>query len=105
AESTHMNRVHLVCGIALLVAVAGSVWPPALLLAPAIAIAFCIALPFVGGAHNGRYVLGAAIVASAAAALLLAPWSFSLLGADSAAFGAQSRPSLSFASVLQFHAG
>jgi hypothetical protein len=38
-------------------------------------------------------------------ALLLAPWSFSLFGADAATFGAQPRASLSFATVLRFHTG
>jgi GT2 family glycosyltransferase len=99
------GRVHVVCSVALLVAVAGSVWPSALLLAPAIAIAYCVALPFVGGARKAVLALGGAIVASAAGAVLLAPWSFSLLGADASTFGAQPRASLSFASVLLFHAG
>ncbi len=104
-DTPRRSRVHLACTVALLVAIAGSVWPPALLLAPAIGVAFCLALPFVGGAHRARSALGGAIVTSAAAALLLAPWSFSLLGADAAAFGAQHRASLSFVSVMQFHAG
>ncbi|HEY5076458.1 MAG TPA: hypothetical protein VIJ48_03050, partial [Acidimicrobiia bacterium] len=99
------GRVHVVCSVALLVAVAGSVWPPAVLLAPAIAVAYWLAAPFVGGARKAALALGGAITASAAAALLLAPWSFSLLGADASTFGAQPRASLSFASVLQFHTG
>ena len=58
-----------------------------------------------GGADRVKCALGGAIVTSAAGLVLLAPWSFSLFGADAAVFGAQPRPSLSFASVLQFHAG
>ena len=104
-EVPKRGRVHVVCTVALLAAVAGSVWPPALLLAPAIAVAYCVALPFVGGARKAMLALVGAIGASAAGALLLAPWSFSLLGADASTFGAQPRVSLSFASVLQFHAG
>jgi GT2 family glycosyltransferase len=104
-DAPRRSRVHLVCTVAVLVAVVGSVWPPALLLAPAIAVAFCLALPFVGGAHKAAFALGGALVTSAAGALLLAPWSFSLFGADAAAFGAQPRSSLSFAAVMHFHAG
>ena len=44
--------LHILCSVALLTAVAGSVWPPALLLAPALAIAYCLAIPFVGGARR-----------------------------------------------------
>src|SRR6185437_13796223 len=104
-ETRERNRLHLVCTVALLVAVAGSVWPPALLLAPAIAVAYYAALPFVGGARDAGRLLGGAIAATAVATLLLAPWSFSLFGADAATLGAAPRVSLSFASVLQFHAG
>jgi GT2 family glycosyltransferase len=104
-DETPRNRVHVACTIALLVAVAGAVWPPALLLAPAIALAYCLAMPFVGGARAAVLALAGTIGASAVAALLLAPWSFSLLAADAATLGAQPRASLSFASVLQFHTG
>jgi GT2 family glycosyltransferase len=99
------SRLHLACTVALLVAVAGSVWPAALLLAPAVGIAYCLSLPFVGGARRAAIAIGGAIVASGFAALLLAPWSFSLIGADAATLGAQPRPSLSFADVLGFHTG
>jgi len=99
------NRVHIGCTIALLVAVAGSVWPPALLLAVVFALAYCISMPFVGGARTAVFTLGSAILASAVGAFLLAPWSFSLIGADAASLGAQSRASLTFAQVLQFHTG
>ncbi len=99
------SRVHLLCTAALLSALAGSVWPPALLLLPAIAIAFCIALPFTAGGRQARVAIGGAIAASALGVLLLAPWSFSLFGGDAASLGAQPRSSLSFASILHFHTG
>jgi GT2 family glycosyltransferase len=99
------NRVHVVCTIALLVALAGCVWPPALLLAPAIALAYVLSIPFVGGARTAVFAIGSAVIASVVGVLLLAPWSLSLLGADGATFGAQPRASLSFASVLGFHTG
>jgi GT2 family glycosyltransferase len=104
-QTAKHSRVHILCSVVLLVAFAGSVWPPALLLAPAIAIAFCIALPFTGGARQAGLAIGGAIAASALGVLLLAPWSFSLLGADAATLGAQPRASLSFASILHFHTG
>ncbi len=97
------SRVHLLCTVALLTALAGSVWPPAVLLAPAVAIAFCLALPFTGGGRQARVAIGGAVAASALGVVLLAPWSFSFFGADAATLGAQPRASLSFASILQFH--
>jgi GT2 family glycosyltransferase len=101
-DSTRRHRIHVVCSVALLVAIVGSLWPPALLLAPAIAVAICIALPFTGGARQAGLAMTSAVVASVVSALLLAPWSFSLFGADAATFGAQPRASLSFATVLRF---
>jgi hypothetical protein len=104
-NATKRRRVHLLCTLALLTAVAGSVWPPAVLLGPAIAIAFAVALPFVGDVRRAGIAIAAAIVGGGVGVLLLAPWSLSLAGADAATFGAVPRPSLSFASVLQFHSG
>ncbi len=104
-EPPRQHRLHVVCTVVLLVTVAASVWPPALLFAPAVAIAICLALPFAGGARTAARALAGALGASVAAAVVLAPWSFSLLGADAATFGAQPRVSLSFGSVLAFHAG
>ncbi len=62
-------------------------------------------LPFTGGARQARLAVGGAVLASVAATVLLAPWSFSLFGADAATLGAQPRPSLSFATLLHFHTG
>ena len=105
SNATKRRRVHLLCTLALLTAVAGAVWPPAVLLGPAIAIAFAVALPFVGDVRRAGIAIGAAIVGGGVGVLLLAPWSLSLVGADAATFGAVPRPSLSLASVLQFHTG
>ncbi len=99
------SRLHTLCSVALLTAIAGSVWPPALLLAPALAVAYCLAVPFAGGAHRAALAVGGAVAAFVAGAVLLAPWSVSLVGADAATFGAQPRASLSFAMVLHFHTG
>ncbi len=102
-DATRRHRIHVVCSVALLVAVVGSVWPPALLLAPVIAIAICVALPFTGGARRAGLAASGAGAATVVSALLLAPWLFSLFGADAASLGAQPRASLSFATILRFH--
>ena len=87
------RRVHALC--ALLVAVAGSVWPPALLLAPAVRARVLHRAPVRRRrAHGAARARGATVVATVAGVLLLAPWSFSLFGADAATFGAQPRASL-----------
>ncbi len=103
AGSARRHRVHALTSVALLVALAGSVWPAALLFAPAIAIAICIALPFTGGARPAGLAAAGALGATVLGALLLAPWSFSLFGADAGTLGAQPRASLSFATILRFH--
>jgi GT2 family glycosyltransferase len=99
------SRLHMLCSAGLLIAIAGSVWSPALLLAPALAIAFALSVPFVGGTRDLRIALGGAAAAAGVGVFLLAPWSFSLFGADAATFGALPRASLSFASILHFHTG
>ncbi len=104
-HASNRSRFHLLCSVGLLVALAGSVWPPALLLAPAIALAFCVALPFAGGVGQARVVIAGALAATLVASVLLAPWSFSLLGADAPTLAAQPRASLSFIAILHFHTG
>jgi GT2 family glycosyltransferase len=104
-RSFRRRRVHVVFTIALLTAIAGCFWPAALLLAPAIAIACCIAIPVVGTARNTFVAVVGTAVAAVAGIVLLAPWSFSLLGADAASLGAQTRDPLSLVSALHFHTG
>jgi len=99
------TELHALATVALLTAAAGSVWPAALLLGPAIGIACCLAAPFVGDTRRAVTALVAAAIASVAAALLLAPWSYSLVGADAATLGAQPRASLSFAAIFHFDTG
>jgi GT2 family glycosyltransferase len=104
-QNFHRRRAHVLFTIALLTAIAGCFWPPALLLTPAIALACCIAAPIVGGAHKSVVALIGAATAALAGIVLLAPWSFSLLSADAATLGAQPRDSLSLAAVLHFNTG
>ncbi|HEV7524499.1 MAG TPA: glycosyltransferase [Acidimicrobiia bacterium] len=99
------HRVHGLCSVALLIALVSSVWPPALFLAPALAIGYCIAVPFAGGARHAVTVVAGAVAASVIGLLLLEPWSFTLFGGDATTFGAQPRASLSFASILHFQTG
>jgi hypothetical protein len=103
--ATTRTRVHAVCTVALLTAVAGAVWPPALLFALLVAVAFCLALPFVGGRRVAVGSLGVAAFATVIAGVLLVPWTFSLFGADAGVLGAQPRAPLTLADVLQFHTG
>jgi GT2 family glycosyltransferase len=98
-------RVHGALTIALLGAIAGAVWPPALLLAIAIAIAVGLGIPFVGGSAEAVRAFAIAGAGTALAVVLLAPWTFSLIGADATTFGAQPRALLTLADVLHFHTG
>jgi hypothetical protein len=104
-KTFHRRRAHVLFTIALLTAIAGCFWPAALLLAPAIALACCIAVPVIGSARNTLVALFGTVAAALAAIVLLAPWSFSLLGADAATLGAQPRDPLSLAAVLHFQTG
>jgi GT2 family glycosyltransferase len=101
----HRRRAHVLLTIALLTAVAGCFWPPALLLVLGMALASCIAVPVVGNARNTVVALIGAAAAALLGILLLAPWSFSLFGADAATLGAQPRAALSLGAVLHFETG
>jgi GT2 family glycosyltransferase len=99
------TRIHAGFAIVLLIAVMGAVWPPGILVALAIGVAYLLAWPF----SNDRPVVLRALGLSAAAtflgALLLAPWSVSLIGADPATRGSLPRAPLSLADTLRFHTG
>jgi len=99
------RRAHCLITIALLTAIAGCFWPPAILLAPAIAVACCVAIPVVGSARKTFVALAGTAAAALAGIVLLAPWSLSLLSADAATLGAQPRDPLTLAAVLHFHTG
>ena len=92
--------------VGLLGAVAGSVWPPAILLAALVAIAFVLAVPFAWRRLRPIVRTAAlALLGAVVSVLLLAPWSCSLIGADAATLGLHVRAPLSFADVLRFDVG
>jgi GT2 family glycosyltransferase len=98
-------RVHAGLAATLLLAAIAAAWPPGLFLAVAIAVAFGLAWAFTG---DGEVVLRAGVVAigaTALGALLLAPWSFTLLGSDAATKALLPRGALSFSEVLRFDTG
>jgi GT2 family glycosyltransferase len=105
AEAGRRTGLHAGLALALLLAVAGAVWPPALLLGCGVALAFVLAWPFSGDSMVVlRACLGAAL-ATVVAFVLLVPWSASLLGADAATRGSFPHVPLSLANVLRFHTG
>jgi GT2 family glycosyltransferase len=105
AVETGPALVRRIAGLAIVLAVAASVWPPALLAAPAIAVAVVLAVPFSGGAGVAARAGRLALAATAAAFVLLGPWSFSMIGADAAALGLLPRDPLALRHVLQFQTG
>jgi GT2 family glycosyltransferase len=98
-------RIHATLAAALLLAVITAAWPPALFLALAMALAFLLAWPFTGDARAVGWCVAAAAAATAIGALLLAPWSFTLIGSDPATRGLLARGSLSLSAVLRFDTG
>jgi GT2 family glycosyltransferase len=98
-------RLHATLAAALLLAVITAAWPPAFFLALAIALAIVMAWPFTGEARTVGWAAAAAAAATAVGALLLAPWSFTLLGSDPATRGLLARGSLSLSAVLRFDTG
>jgi GT2 family glycosyltransferase len=91
--------------IGMLGAVAGSVWPPAILLAAFIAVVFVVALPFAWGDWAILRTAGLAVLGVGASLLLLAPWVVSLIGADASTLGLRERVPLSFSDVIRFDVG
>jgi len=97
--------VHIVVVVGLLGAVAGSVWPPATLLAVVVALVLIVSVPLTG---DGRAMLRTAAYALCGGVLsvaLLAPWSWSLIGADASTLGLRVRAPMSLGDVLRFDVG
>jgi GT2 family glycosyltransferase len=96
----------VVLGLAVLVAVVGAFYPPALAFLILVAFAFLLAAPFVGGLRLAARALGYAVLATVVALVLLLPWSVSqLTSGDAIAWGAVFRPALGLADVLEFRTG
>jgi GT2 family glycosyltransferase len=104
-ERSREERRRDVLVLALLGAVVASSWPPALLVVPAAAAAVLVAAPLVGGWRLAARGLVVAGLATVGAALLLAPWSLSFLGADAATVGLVAREPVALTDVLRGHTG
>ncbi len=96
---------HALLTIALLSAIAASVWPPSLLFALLVAIALLSAAPFVHEIAFATRALAAAAGATVVGILLCTPWVWSLLGADASTLGFRNAANLSVVDVLTFHTG
>ena len=94
-------------GLAIVTAIAGAWFPPALLVPVVIGVVLLVAAPLVGGAVAAARSTGAALLAAAAAALLLAPWSATFADAldDPAAFGVALHQRLDLGQVVRFQSG
>lgn len=104
-QPTTRARIHTIATIAIMAAVCGALWPPAIALGCLFALAFLLASMFAGTTRAA--LTGAAIgaLATVVAAVLLAPWSLSLFGADAATWGAQPRSALAFGDLVHFDTG
>lgn len=94
-------------GLAIATAVLTAWYPPAALLGIAVALAVLVAGAVVGDGVAALRSLGAAAVGLLGAAILLAPWTGTLLdaGSDRAALGLSFRPELTISEVLRFESG
>ena len=97
--------MHTMVGMGVLGAVAGAVWPPAILLLPLFAVVFVISAPMVGAARECDARAALAIGAGAISVVLLAPWSFWLIGADVETLGLRVRSPMTVGDALRFDVG
>ncbi|MDQ1509766.1 MAG: hypothetical protein QOG50_1610, partial [Actinomycetota bacterium] len=97
--------VHAVVGLGVLAAIAGAVWPPAILLMLLVAAVFAISALLVGAAREAMrgalYAIGAGVIG----VVLLAPWSFALIGADAATLGLRVGSPMTVGDTLRFDVG
>jgi GT2 family glycosyltransferase len=93
--------------LAVLLALLGAFYPPALGLVVLAVAAFVVAVPVAGSARTMCRALGIAIVASLAALVLLFPWplAYAEQGVDKASLGFAFRPDLDLSQVLRFDSG
>jgi hypothetical protein len=94
-------------GLALATALLAAWYPPGALVGVVVAAAVLLAAVVVGGASAAIRSLGAALVGLVGGAILLAPWTGTLLDAsnDGGAIGFGFRPALSISEVLRFQSG
>ena len=103
--TTWRTSIRAIVVVGLLGAIAGSVWPPAILFAVLVAVVLAISALFAWS--DLRILRGAALAlaGSIVGILLLSPWSWSLIGADAETLGLRARPALSIAEALRFDVG
>jgi len=94
-------------GIGIATAIAAAWYPPAALAVVVVASTFLVASLFVGGGLAALRALGASLVGVLGAALLLAPWTVTVLDSrdDLAALGIAYHPHLDLGEVLRFQSG
>ncbi len=102
---TWRTSIRAVVVVGLLSAIAGSVWPPAILFAVLVALVFAISALFAWSDLRVLRGAGLALLGSIASVVLLSPWSWSLIGADTETLGLRERPPLSIGEVLRFDIG
>jgi hypothetical protein len=97
--------VHLVLGLSVLGAIAGSVWPPAILIPLLLAVVLAISAVLAGAGREAMraaaFALGAGVIGFA----LLAPWSLSLIGADAETLGLHIGSPMTVGDMLRFDVG
>jgi len=98
-------RVRVAAAAALLLAVMGAAWPPALAFAVVVASVTVLALPFAGDVALTRRVVIFATLATLGAALLTLAWLLTLPGADAATLGLLPRVPLGPLEVLTARTG
>jgi GT2 family glycosyltransferase len=102
---TPRAAVHAVVVVGVLGAVAGSVWPPAILLTLLIALVFVVAVPFAWGDWTIVKTVCLALLGAIATVLLLLPWFATLLGADASTLGLTVHAAVPFGDLLRFDVG
>jgi len=94
-------------GLGIVTAIAAAWYPPAALAVVAVALTFLVASLFVGGGVAALRAVLASLVGVLGAALLLAPWTVTVLDSrgDLAALGIAYHPHLDLSEVLRFQSG
>jgi len=96
---------HAVLVVGILGAIAGCVWPPAILFAPLVAAALALATLFDLRGWRVLRSAGLALLGFVVTLVLLSPWVWSLIGADPATLALRVRQPLTLADALRFDAG
>ena len=99
------GRGRIVLGLAVVTAVAGAFFPLAVLVVPAIGLAFLLASPVAGGFAGSARLLVVGVIAGVGGLVLLFPWPLTFLDGGTAALGLVLRPDLDLGEALRFESG